>query len=61
MSGEFEFDWSRRAGRVGPVEPLRPRREGAGRALRSMSDAFGGSIPAEWETLVAMIDEHLTR
>jgi hypothetical protein len=61
MPEEFDFDWFGRGGRLGPVEPLRPRREGAGRALRSVKSAVNEPIPPEWDVLLALIEQRLRR
>ena len=61
MSGEFDFEWFTRGGRPGPIGALRPRREGAGRALRAVKSAVSEPIPPEWEVLLALIEDRSPR
>ena len=54
---ESEYPDRRKRGRVGSVEPVRPRREGIGRALKSVFGFNGQAVPIDLEALVDQLDD----
>jgi hypothetical protein len=53
MKSESDPDWRKRGG----VQPVRPRREGVGRALISVFALKGEIIPIDLELLLAQLDD----
>jgi hypothetical protein len=53
MKSESDPDWRKR----GSVQPVRPRREGVGRALASVFALKGEVLPIDFELLLARLDD----
>jgi hypothetical protein len=56
MKSEFDPDWRKRGCPRGNVQPVRPRREGVGRALSSVFGAGGEVVPIDFELLLEQLD-----
>jgi hypothetical protein len=57
MNSDSDPDSRKRGPAHAPFEPVRPRREGVGRALGSVFASKGEVIPIDLELLLARLDE----
>jgi hypothetical protein len=57
VKSESDPAWRKSACARGRIEPVRPRREGVGRALSSVFGSAGEVIPIDLELLLAQLDE----
>ena len=57
MKSESDPDWRKRGRVGGAVEPVRPRREGVGRALDSVFASSGQIMPIDLEALLDVLDD----
>ncbi len=53
MKSESDPDWRK----CGSVQPVRPQREGVGRALTSVFGSKGEVLPIDLELLLAQLDD----
>ena len=57
MKSDFDPDLRKRGRVGGAVEPVRPRREGIGRALSSVFTCEGRVMPIDLEALLEQLDD----